>query len=721
MYRNIKWKVILVVIVVGLAFYSQYPLKDKINPGLDLKGGMHLVLEIDTSKLSEDARRDATSRAVQVLRNRIDQFGVGEPLIQRESKDRIIIQLPGIEERSRALDIIGKTAQLEFKLVSEDPGMFKQALQGNIPEGYEFKQHDKKMLLLETESVLTGDAIENAMPDFSSQMGIPYISLTFNSKGAKKFSRITERNVGKRLAIVLDGVVQSAPVIREKIPSGKAQITGRFTVQEAQDLAITLRAGALPAPIKIVEERTVGPTLGEDSIRKGINSIFIGGILVVAFLTIYYFLAGLIANFALCLNVIIILGVLAYFKATLTLPGMAGILLTIGMAVDANVLIFERIREELKIKKPLRPSIATGYSKAFLTILDANLTTLIVALVLFQFGTGPIRGFATTLSIGILASMFTALVVTRLVFDILTKYWRRFKTLPMLQLISTTNIKFISIRKIMFSLSIVLISIGLFSFIARGEKNFGIDFSGGSIQEFEFENSVDIDKVRSVLKTIGFADSLIQEVKGENRIIIRSYSDATDQIESQLKASFAQEKVQAIRIEKVGPVIGKLLRKKALLAITFSLIGISLYIFFRFKHLKFAVGAIVALFHDVLICIGALSLSGRELSLPVTAAILTIVGYSINDTIVIYSRIRENLKLKKEKIENVIDISINQILSRSLLTSLTTLLVVISLYVLGGEVINDFAFVLLVGIIAGTYSSIFIATPCLVAHFRKDK
>jgi len=721
MQRNIKWKLILVIIIIGLAFWLQYPLSEKINLGLDLKGGMHLVLKVDASNLSEEARKDVTARAVQILRNRIDQFGVAEPLIQREGKNRIIVQLPGIEERERALDIIGKTAQLEFKLVSEDPELVKQALEGNILEGYELKVHEDEKLLLKKQPVLTGEAIDDAITSFSSQMGIPYISLTFNSNGARKFSRITEKNVNRRLAIVLDGKVQSAPVIREKIPSGKAQITGHFSVQEASDLTIALRAGALPAPIKIAEERTVGPTLGEDSIKKSIRSILIGGMLVIGFLTIYYFLAGIIANFALCLNVLIILGALAYFKATLTLPGMAGILLTIGMAVDANVLIFERIREELKIKKPLRPSIASGYSKAFLTILDANLTTLIVALILFQFGTGPIRGFATTLSIGILASMFTALVVTRLIFDILTRFWKRFKTLPMLQLISPRNINFLNLKKFTFVASIILIIIGLITFIIKGEKNFGIDFSGGSIQEFEFTQSVNVDEIRDILKGIGFGDSLIQEVKGTNRIIIRSYMEATKKIKQELIEVFGKEQIRTLRVEKVGPVIGKILRKKAIWAIIYSFIGISFYIFFRFKHLKFAIGAIIALFHDVLICIGALSFTGRELSLPVIAALLTIVGYSINDTIVIYSRIRENLKMKRDNLKNIINISINQVLSRSLLTSITTLLVVISLFIFGGEVLNDFAFVLLVGIIIGTYSSIFIAAPCLLTRFKKNR
>ncbi len=501
MYRNLKWKFALILIVIGLMIWLAYPLDEKINLGLDLKGGIHLVLEVETEKAvetiaeryaantknvlkkkdidfqsvqrdkenniiielldskdipqSEDIMRDypylikrrdfeknglrliyslsdekvkdikenAVDQALETIRNRVDQFGVAEPTIQREGTRRIIVELPGIRDPERAINLIGSTALLEFKLVDEERSV-EDALKGNIPEGDEILyEKDRKTgkdiipYLLKKQAVLTGDSLTLAEVRIDREYNEPYVGIGFDREGARIFRQITEENVGKRLAIVLDNNVYSAPVIREKISGGEAQITGNFTSEEAHDLAIVLRAGALPAPVTILENRTVGPSLGHDSIKNGITSILIGGIVVILFMIIYYKLSGLVANIALFLNLIIIFGILAYFKAALTLPGIAGLILTVGMAVDANVLIFERIREELRIGKTVRAAIEAGFSKAFWTIIDANVTTIIAAIVLFQFGTGPIRGFATTLAIGIMASMFTALFVSRVIFD----------------------------------------------------------------------------------------------------------------------------------------------------------------------------------------------------------------------------------------------------------------------------------------------------------------
>jgi len=726
MNRFTKWKVLLVLIVAGLALWKAYPPLDirdaegnitekgTINLGLDLQGGMHIVLRVDTSQIPKEARDDATDRALEIIRNRIDQFGVLEPSIQREGKERIIVQLPGITDRDRALELIGRTAHLEFKLVSDDVEALRKMLDGEETEGYEFQYLKKDPLLLEKKAALTGDTIVDASVEFSQRtFGEPYVSLTFNGKGAKIFSALTGENVNKRLAIVLDGKVQSAPVIRERIPSGKAQITGRFSVDEASDLAIILRAGALPAPIVIMEERTIGATLGRDSVVRGLKAIMIGGICVICFMALYYLLTGLIADLALMLNMVLITGVLAYFNATLTLPGIAGLLLTIGIAVDANVLIFERIREESKLGKTIRGAIKSGYNKAFLTILDSNVTTLITALILFQFGTGPIRGFATTLSIGILASMFCALVVTRLVLDLLTS-GGRIKKFMMFQLVKEPKLNFIGGRKIAYCLSLIVIICGIVSFAARGGKNFGIDFTGGALQQFKFKQPVNIEDVRGPLAEIGLGDSLIQQFGGDREVIIRTEKGASDAILSKFKETFSPDAYELTRVEKVGPAIGKDLRRKALLALLYSMIGICIYISLRFEF-RFAIAAIVALLHDVLISVGAVSLTGRQLSLPVIAALLTIVGYSINDTIVIFDRIREDRRLmRKADYKTIINTSINQTLSRTVLTSLTTLLVVLALYLLGGEVINDFAFVLLIGVLAGTYSSVFVASPILI-------
>ena len=426
MTKKMKWKLLLVILVAGLALWKAYPPLDvydkdggiiregSINLGLDLQGGMHLVLEVDIEKLPKEERKDATDRALEIIRNRIDQFGVLEPIIQRQGSNRIIVQLPGVTDRERAIDIIGKTAHLEFVLVSDDPELLKKAADGEELTGYVLKTVNKESLLLEDKPSLAGDKLVDATVEFSQQQfGQPYVSLSFNAEGAKVFSELTGSNVDRRLAIVLDGVVQSAPVIRERIPSGRAQITGRFSIDEANDLAIVLRAGALPAPTRIIEERTVGPTLGKDSITNGLKAIFIGGIAVIIFMALYYLASGLIADFALCLNLILIGGTLSYFGGTLTLPGIAGLLLTIGMAVDATIIIFERIKEEERGGATTQKAIRGGFANAHSVIIDANVTTLLIGLVLYSLATGPVRGFAVTLCLGIAVSLFTALVVTR--------------------------------------------------------------------------------------------------------------------------------------------------------------------------------------------------------------------------------------------------------------------------------------------------------------------
>jgi preprotein translocase subunit SecD len=505
--------IVLVVIVVAIIYIlptispNLWPYK-KINLGLDLQGGMHLVLEVDTAKVVEDnmeriaqefktllrkkrvrqagielvdgtqiairirgqknikefeallddefkelrilskstvddvlsivmdlpdketdyIKKLAAEQALETIRNRIDQFGVSEPDIRNQGEKRILIQLPGIKDTERAKELIGKTALLEFKLLDEIHDL-DTALRGSVPPGSEIlyqvkidpttQREIKTPYLVKKQALLTGAYLTNARVQIDSQYNDPYVAIDFDRKGARIFERITEENVKKRLAIVLDNKVYSAPVIQERISGGSARITGNFTSETAHDLAIVLRAGALPAPVKIIEERTVGPSLGTDSINKGLTSMWMGGILVVLFMIIYYKGAGMIADLALILNIIFIAGGLAGFQATLTLPGIAGIILTIGMAVDANVLIFERIREEIKIGKTPRAAVDAGYDRATLTIMDANVTTLIAALVLFQFGTGPVKGFAVTLSLGVISSLFTALVLSRLIFDYL--------------------------------------------------------------------------------------------------------------------------------------------------------------------------------------------------------------------------------------------------------------------------------------------------------------
>ncbi|MDP8230481.1 MAG: protein translocase subunit SecD [Candidatus Gorgyraea atricola] len=720
MTKKLQWRILITLGVVIFALLGMLPLKEKINLGLDLQGGMHLVLKVDTEKVPEEAREDAPNRALEVIRNRIDQFGVREPLIQRQGKNAIVVQLPGITDRARALELIGKTALLEFKIVESDEELNKRAGEGDIPDGYDLKVVEKEKLLLRRETVLTGDTLVNAEVKFDqSRFNEPYIAIEFNSKGAALFSKITGQSVGERLAIVLDGKVHSAPRINERIPSGRASITGRFTIEEAGDLAIVLRAGALPAPIYIEEERTVGPLLGKDSIESGVRASLIGVALVLGFMLLYYLFAGVVASIAMLLNFVIVLGVLGWLHTTLTLPGIAGMILVIGMAVDANVLIYERIREELAIGKHIRSAVAAGYNKAFITILDSNITTLIAAALLFKFGTGPIRGFGVTLSIGILASMFTSIFVTRIIFDLITTN-KKFERLPMLQFFKKTKIDFIGKRWIAYVLSAIVLIVGLSVFFSKGEGSYGIDFTGGQLQEYSFARDVKVDEVRNSLVDIGIKDATIQHVGGKRQVLIKTTDDVASVISGKFKESFSDNPSNLLRVEKVGPSIGRHLRKSAWQAMLWSLIGILIYVGIRFKRIGFAIAGVIALFHDVFIALGFLAIAGKELNLTIVAALLTIAGYSINDTIVIYSRIRENIKLyRKASMKEIINMSVNQTLSRTVLTTLTTLLAVVSIFLFGGDVLRDFSFTLLIGIVSGIYSTIYIAAPLIIFWHAK--
>jgi len=731
--KYFKYKVLLVLFLVGFSIWQAWPPNEKVNLGLDLQGGMYVVLKADLDKLPENARKDATDRVREIILNRIDEFGVTEPTIQKQGLDRLIVQLPGVTNRDRAIELIKQTALLEFKLVATDADIINAALEGNVAPGYEVKESgegiSRERLVLEAEAVLTGDTLVNAGVEFDTTgFGQPVVSLEFNSEGAKIFSDITGkaardyRNDGipRRLAILLDGRLHSAPQIEERIPNGRAIIRGSFGIDEARDTSIILRAGALPCPVEIIEERTVGPSLGHDSIVKSVSALLYGFLAVVVFILLYYRFPGLIAIFALLLNIVLVAGALVLFNATLTLPGIAGIILTIGMAVDANVLIFERIREELSTGKTTRATISSGYKRAFSTIFDANLTTLITALLLFAFGTGPIKGFAVTLSIGIVTSMFTSLFVTRLVFDYLTRD-RREIPLKMLSIVKPgLYIDFTSKRFIAYGFSAVIIIIGIFSFVGRGQAIYGVDFTGGTLVHVKFEHPVSTSALRDSLEDSGLTGAQIQII-GEvgNEVIIRTQEDVAKELRGYLNNFDISKKFEILQIDKVGPSVGKELREKALKAVIFALMGLSAYIWFRFEF-KYGVAAIIALFHDVLITVGCLAFFGREINLPIVAAILTIVGYSLNDTIVVFDRIRENFKsMRRKPFTETVNLSISQTISRTVLTSLTTLLVICSIFIFGGRAINDFAFTLLVGVLVGTYSSVFVASPVLVDWGRK--
>ncbi|MBI5150494.1 MAG: protein translocase subunit SecD [Candidatus Omnitrophica bacterium] len=728
MNKSLRNRILIILGVIAAAVYFAFPLQKRINLGLDLKGGMHLVLKVDTEKLAENVRHDAVLRAIEILRNRIDNMGVGETVIQRQGENEILVQLPGITDRDAALAMVGKVAQLEFRLVDSDPQRLKSALEGNVPAGFilkNVKEKEREPVLLEDKVALSGERISDARVDFdSSGFGQPHIAINLNSEGASEFATLTRNNVGHRLAIILDGEVLSAPNIKEAILTGDGIISGQFTLEEASLLALSLRSGALPAPMHVEEERTIGPLLGKDSIEAGINATQIGAALVFLFMVLYYMKAGFIADVALLINLLLIVGSMGLLKVllpesqvTLTLPGIAGIVLTLGMAVDANVLINERIREELNNGRPIQAAINSGFSRALRAIVDSNVTTLIAAFMLFQFGSGPIKGFAVTLTIGLVASLFTALFVSRTLF-MLFQNLGLMKTLPMFSLWSKANINFLTKPKqyICFTLSILMIVIGMAALAKKKDSAYGIDFAGGQIQEYRFARPIHADRLREALRKAG-VDAVIQQFdQSPGTVMIRTSGDTYEQVSGEFRAMFPDNKFEVLRIENVGPVVGKALRKAAVLAVVFALGGILVYVGFRFKHFDFATAGVIAILHDVTVALGALVLLNRQIDLLVITALLTIAGYSINDTIVIYDRVRENLaKGGRKSLKEIINSSINETLSRTILTTLATMLVVVALYFYGGEVLNTFALCLLIGFVVGTYSTIFIVSPLVIA------
>jgi SecD/SecF fusion protein len=880
-----NWKLLLILALVVTAVYHLYPTVEfyqldpdarqqmehdrpttyydlqnrAINLGLDLQGGIHLVMEVQTAGLEPEEARDAVDRAQEVIRNRVDQFGVAEPTIQRQGENRIIVELPGLQDVERAKTLIGQTALLEFQLLEPDEdrdrllqrldavliasegGTTEGAEEGDVAAGddpeAEIAEEDapppsifgetdstdgetaidetglfgegedlpeaaagllarlvrlgsevgvlqrdlaavKSMLadpraqslipsdvefvftsrpenpdgpensryylvyLVRVRPEMTGGMIADAQVTIGQSveyMGQPIVDLWTTDDGVQRFRMITGAHIGERLAIVLDGTVYSAPTIQSKIMNGRSIITGSGTQEEAKDLAIVLRAGALPAEVEIIEDRTVGPSLGHDSIEQGRVAGLISMILVAIFMVLYYRFAGIVADLALAMNVLFVMAVLAGFHATLTLPGIAGIILTIGMAVDANVLIFERIREELRAGKTIRAAIDSGYGNALSAIIDANITTFIVGIVLYEFGTGPIRGFALTLCIGIVSSLFTALIVTRTIFGL----WTSRSSVSGLSIgpvafMANMKVAFLSLRKIALGASGVVLAAGILSIFAHNGLTPGIDFAGGTLLELHFDPPVSVQTLRDELKqvdvdgqTVDLSSSEIKLFGSESDILIRvteeeSGTNIADGIKATLKAGLAasvDDNDWVRRQEKVGPRIGEELTGAAIRAVLLSLALILVYMAWRFKQFLYGIAAVTALFHDVILTLGLISILDMEITLAVVAGLLAIVGYSLNDTIVVFDRIRENLVGRRRmSFGETVDASINECLSRTVVTSLTTLMAVLAMMFWGGEVIRDFTITLLIGIFVGTYSSMFVASPVLFfGHQRAEQ
>ena len=844
--------------------WAQFDRDRVLNLGLDLQGGIHMVIGIDTERLDPDTRgqyedwgwseaeiqKEVQQTVLEQIRRRVNDFEAKEPVIQALGDSQIQVQLPGEKDIERARRLITKAAVLNFHIVAgpdetvpvfakikekfpsgftpyiqrptaaggqfkfavEHYGRIKRVLdeattmEGVLPEDKvilfsnppkPFEDQVYELYLVDKEPIASGEGLRSAMaiPDQSNP---PYwqILFYFNNAAGAEFGKATEANIGNPMAIVVDNVVLSDPVIRDRITTS-GQISGSFEGPDANDLAIALNSGSMKAPVHEEFTRTVDASLGADSVRKGVISAIAGIVLVGLFMLVYYMAAGVVALIALALNAVLIVAAMAYFGMTLTLPGIAGLILTIGMAVDANVLIYERIREELALGHALLTSIENGYSRATVTILDANVTTLIAAAVLMQFGTGPIEGFAVTLSVGVCSSVFTALVVSRAVLDFVVGR-KLVAKLAMLSLIRPgTKIPFLQARKVAAAASLLAIVGGMTLFGVRVSNNdmFGVDFTQGTNITLTLGNDdlVAVGDVRVALAGAGFDSPTVQRIGAEdasskNQFIIRvgDVNEARDLVAAPAEASpetsaapaeanpetnaapseaspetaaaeaalsgnnaSAEEDAGAlaeatggglvldtvagrisealspltrggtaeeVRIQDeqtVGPAVGAQLRIDALKAMFYSLVFIVIYLTFRFE-LKFAVGAVVALTHDVLVTVGIFALLGFPITMQVVAALLTIIGYSLNDTIVVFDRIREDLTLyrgKGQKFIDILNMAINSTLSRTFLTSLTTLFVVVVLFLFGGNAINDFALALILGIVVGTYSSIFIASP----------
>ncbi|MBZ9768029.1 MULTISPECIES: protein translocase subunit SecDF [unclassified Mesorhizobium] len=664
----------------------------------------------------------ALSQAIEVVERRVNALGTTEPIVQRQGDDRILVQVPGLQNPQRLKDIIGQTAKLTFQMVDTSVPV-QDAMKNRPPAGDSvlYSQDDPPVpYLVENRVIVSGEDLSNATPTYNSQTNEPVVSFTFNSRGATRFGQATQQNVGKPFAIVLDNQVISAPVIREPILGGSGQISGNFTTESANDLAVLLRAGALPAKLTIIEERTVGPGLGQDSIHAGKVAGVIGSILVVAFMFVAYGFLGFLANIALAVHVAMIVGALSLLGATLTLPGIAGIVLTIGMAVDSNVLIYERIREERRNGRSVIQAIDTGFSKALATIIDSNVTSLIATVVLFWLGTGPVKGFAITYAIGILTTVFTAFTFTRMLVSIWLRRARpkELPRAPVTFIPPGTKIPFMGIRRWTFALSSTLSILSVVGFLTLG-INYGIDFKGGSIIEVQSKKGdADLGDIRNRLSELNIGEIQVQQFGAPNDVLIRvGTQDAGENAEQTVIDKVRgelQDQYDFRRVEVVGPTVSGELAKQGTIAMLIALAGILLYVWFRFEW-QFAVGAIVATVHDVVMTIGFFVLTGLEFNQSSLAAILTIIGYSLNDTIVVYDRVREDLrKYKKMPLPQLLNNAINETLSRTTLTSVTTSLALLALVLFGGEVIRSFTLAMLFGVVFGTYSSIFIAAPLLI-------
>jgi SecD/SecF fusion protein len=681
---------------------------------IDEKAGA-LVIST-TPGLTEHLQRDAVERSLEVVRRRLDETGLVEPTITRQGADGVLVQLPGVDDPGYIRQLLGTTAKMTFHLVADGSSRSHTrviTMAGEAPD---------ERYQLEERVALEGRHISDAQLGFDPDTREPVVNFKLDNQGARRFGDITKENIGRPFAIVLDGKVITAPVIRGPITGGSGEISGNFTSASANNLALLLRAGALPAPLKVVEERTVGPDLGSDSITMGISTGVLGALLVFVFMVVIYGSWGLIACTCLAINIGLVFGVLSVFGATLTLPGIAGFILSIGMAVDANILINERIREETLSGKSAKGAMDAGFNRAYSTILDTNVTSLIAISLLFLFGSGPVRGFAVTTAAGLIISMFTAISVTRLLMEWRVRHLLNqpliISSIKVLDRIGSRTINFMRGRFAGLAVSAVLSLASVFLFFKPGME-YGIDFSGGTVVEVRAPNT-SVEDLRQGLQS-EFSHAAIQEFGEAGSYLIRLPSQSAEQVASGASVEALKTAVHAVspnaefpRVEVVGPKVSGNFIDATIIAIILAMAGMLVYLWIRFES-HFAVGATLTLVLDITKTIGFFVLAGVEFNLTAVAALLALIGYSVNDKVVVFDRMREFLRNTPDKpFADVINESITSTLTRTTFTSLCTCLAILPMCIAGGSAVSSFALPMLFGIVVGTSSSIFIAAPIVL-------
>lgn len=733
-----RWRAVAALAVVAGA--AALAFTKPVQLGLDLQGGTQIVLEAqDTDRVQVDS--DVASRTVEVLRRRVDALGVAEPSLQRSGDRRVIIELPGIADPDEAVEVVGRTAQLEFRPVL---GIESQlATSTTAPEAAPtsdvFEDEDGQRLRLGPATV-SGEAVGSAKAGLSGDLAAQWhVEVSFRGESGRQWTELTgqaacapEGDPRRRVAIVLDRDVISSPQVSPEIACGQGIsggstiITGDFTEGEAKDLALLIRAGALPVPVEIVEQRTVGPTLGDAAVRASVQAAIIGAALTILYMIAYYRMLGVLAALALLSYGLVSFAALLAIGATLTLPGIAGFVLAIGMAVDANVLVFERGKDEHAGGRSVRASVSAGFSRAWTAIADSNATTLIAAGLLFFYASGAVRGFGITLSIGVVVSMFTALVVTRSLVEAVLRS-RRLGSNPsalglqvgsrLRERLAERGPDIIGRRRLWFALSASLVVLALGGVLARG-LTYGLEFSGGRLIEYSTDRSADLDRVRAGLADRGLPRAVVQE-SGDGNVAVRT--GQLDQGQERAVAEVVESvghDAREVRDEFVGPTIGDELRRKAIIALVLALGAQLVYLAVRFRW-TYGVASLVGMFHDVVILLGVFAWLGKELDGVFLAAMLTVIGYSINDSVVVFDRIREERRSRpREPFAAVANEACLHTIPRTVNTGLGALFILAALYFLGGETLTDFALALLIGIVVGTYSSVFTAAPVAVALER---